>query len=426
MSLDRSHTWGADEPTYAEWQRRQSQDQRAGYRKIEEASRQALNDRWKYLWVDTVCIDKRSSSELSEAINSMFAWYQASRVCYVYLSDVYVHPRMYASGEGVDVASPSIFQQIKASRWVTRGWTLQELIAPGLLAFFSREWVPIGKFLKRPPPSEESRLWKYTEVDYTLPGIGTFVKHIAAITNIPIEYLIAEKLYLQASIARRMSWASSRQTTRIEDMAYCLLGIFDINMPLLYGEGSRAFIRLQEEIMKISTDQSIFAWNCIDVSVPRRLGDISIIAPSPSAFKGAENVIPCESPTESIADTMFTLSNFGLLLQLPLFRPPHTDKEYIWGKYVLCMLKCRLETQDPVERLCLPLRRMVYVGNDALYERCHQPSAPLSICPSFGENAVPPSERIYVPRIRESDSNSFWNINERWKNILLTSERCLM
>ena len=415
MSLDRSHTWGADEPTYAEWQRREGQDTRAGYRKIEEASRQALNDGWKYLWVDTVCIDKSSSSELSEAINSMFAWYKASCVCYVYLSDVYVHPRMHASGEEVDAVSASILKQIKASRWITRGWTLQELIAPGFLTFFSREWIPIGKFRKY-SPSRESRPQVSTAFDHTAPRIDDFVEHIAAITNIPRKYLMREELYLKASIARRMSWASLRQTTRIEDMAYCLLGIFDINMPLLYGEGSRAFIRLQEEIMKISTDQSIFAWNCIDVLVPRRQGDISIMAPSPSAFKGAENVIHCDPSTESIADTMFTLSNFGLSLQLPLFRLPHTDKEYLWEEYVLCMLNCRLETQEPDKRLYLPLRRTVNVGNDALYERCYRPSAPLSIFPSFGENKVPPSERIYVPRIRESDRNSLWNINKRcWR-----------
>ena len=141
----------------------------------------------------------------------MFAWYQVSRVCYVYLSDVYVHPKMHASGEGVDVASPSIFQQIKASRWVTRGWTLQELIAPPFLVFISSDWQELG-----------------TKADH-----ATFLSEI---THIPIEVLLMENPLSSYSVAQRMSWASKRRTTRVEDEAYCLFGLFGINMPTLYGE----------------------------------------------------------------------------------------------------------------------------------------------------------------------------------------------
>ena len=298
---------------------------------------------------------------------------------------------------------------------MTRGWILQELIAPRFLAFFSREWVPIGNFRKSNPLSRERRVRESTTPDFRALGNSrTFDRDIASITKIPLKYLAIEKLYLKASVARRMSWASSRQTTRIEDTAYCPLRIIDINMPLLYGEADKAFIRLQEqeEIMNASTDQSIFAWNCIDVPVPRRPGDIKIIAPSPSVFSRAGGIILCQVSAESIADTTLTLSNFGLSLRLRLFDPHRLILTNSFNNYVLCMLDCRLETQGIEGRPYLPLRGTIRVGVDMLYERCHRPSAPLPIFLDTGDGFwtfVPPLETIHVPRIRDTDYDSLWN-----------------
>ena len=163
---------------------------------------------------DLCCIDKTSSAELSEAINSMYRWYQESGVCYAYLADV----------------PPNAFSK---SRWFTRGWTLQELIAPSTVIFLDQKWQEIGT---------KSSLQRV----------------ISEITGIPTDILLGGDLE-DASIAQRMSWASKRETTRVEDAAYCLMGIFSIHMPMLYGEGERAFIRLQEEIMRVSDDHSLFA-----------------------------------------------------------------------------------------------------------------------------------------------------------------------
>ena len=181
----------------------------------------------EWVWIDTCCIDKKSSAELSEAINSMFQWYKRSMVCYAYLSSVDTGPW------GIRV------QQFKHSPWFTRGWTLQELIAPRSVFFLDRQWTIIR---------EKSEI----------------AAEISAITGIEKDYLNLShgrwNSLDQTSIATKMSWVSRRETSRPEDMAYCLLGIFDINMPLLYGEGMKAFMRLQLEIIRKSDDETIFAW----------------------------------------------------------------------------------------------------------------------------------------------------------------------
>jgi hypothetical protein len=169
--------------------------------------------------VDRVCINKSSSAELSEAINSMFRWYQKADMCYVYLSDV------LSSGHGTDVqSSPTTWEaDFRKSRWFSRGWTLQELIAPASVEFFSREGDRLG--------SKKS-----------------LEQYIHDITGICIRALRGESLK-GFGVEERLSWAKHRGTKRQEDKAYSLLGIFDIQMPLLYGEGrEKALVRLRKEI----------------------------------------------------------------------------------------------------------------------------------------------------------------------------------
>ncbi|KAK1830578.1 hypothetical protein QBC39DRAFT_244656, partial [Podospora conica] len=184
---------------------------------------------------NTCCIDKSSSAELSEAINSMFQWYQKPKVCYIHLEDLPAKDATRPPGDHFDF--DSTFQ---ACRWFSRGWTLQELLAPQHLIFYDATWAAVGD-----RNSLANLVWQRT--------------------NIPVEYLVTDRQdFHKARVGQRMSWASDRNTTRKEDLAYCLLGIFDINMPLLYGEGHRAFRRLQDEILKTSTDDSIFAWTTWD------------------------------------------------------------------------------------------------------------------------------------------------------------------
>ena len=321
-----SHTWGSEDDevafqdmqTVIKWRKdgsEPSQEPRhvttkSGFQKITACCRQAVNDRLQYAWIDTCCIDKSSSAELTEAINSMFGWYRQCDLCYVYLADVSADLAKGPADLGI--------KQFSNSRWFTRGWTLQELLAPERVIFFTVDWVFFGTKSKEKPISR----YTYRELDSV----------IAQATGIDIEALQFGNLRT-SSIATRMSWASRRQTTRVEDTAYCLLGIFDINMPLLYGEGKKAFLRLQEEIMKTSIDTSIFGWENEPVKtslVPSgKRGSLelaeysSFLAPSPSYFANAGGIYSRDIPHPAANFTFvrqFSMEQRGLRLNLRLER----------------------------------------------------------------------------------------------------------
>jgi hypothetical protein len=248
-----SHRWNDNEVSYQDFLNQSSEDiSGSKWKKIVDCCSLAREAGWDWIWVDTCCIDKSSSAELSEAINSMFGWYKKARVCYVFLPDLEV--------TGKDTSTTrSDFSQ---SRWFTRGWTLQELIAPHDVRFFDKRLQCIG----------------------TKDSLG---EEIESITKIPIGFLNGTSRLEDASVAQRMSWASKRSTTRVEDIAYCLLGIFDVNIPLLYGEGPKAFRRLQQAIMSQSDDESIFVW------VSPRIGDQrGMLADSPIEFDATGHIRP--------------------------------------------------------------------------------------------------------------------------------------
>jgi hypothetical protein len=206
----------------------------SGYAKILRACEQALSDGNDYIWIDTCCIDRKSSAELSESINSMWTWYLNSKICYAYLGDVACTDQLSSTD------SQSSFER---SQWFTRGWTLQELLAPPKVRFYDQHWNLICERY------EESAL-------------------ISRLTNIDEYYLLPQSWLGSetppAYISTKMTWAANRTTSRPEDMAYCLLGLFGVNMPLLYGEGfHRAFQRLQKELLarpaSSAPDETIFA-----------------------------------------------------------------------------------------------------------------------------------------------------------------------
>ncbi|KAI1389416.1 heterokaryon incompatibility protein-domain-containing protein [Hypoxylon trugodes] len=271
-----SHTWGDGEASYVDFVEGRASSLE-GYQKILGCCDQAMRDGLEYVWIDTCCIEKQSSAELSAAINSMFNWYRCSVVCYAYLEDVQsTHMEYYSS--------------FKASRWFTRGWTLQELLAPFTVVFFSSDWENIGTR-------------------------DSLQEIIAEITNINREFFETGNL-ADFSIAQKMSWASLRQTTRVEDQAYCLLGLFGVSMPLIYGEGERAFIRLQEAIIKESDDHSIFAWTNATPRYPdTKIVRGGLLAPSPAPFANSRSIVRTQVD-EGISP--YTITNAGLQISLPV------------------------------------------------------------------------------------------------------------
>ncbi|KAL8294856.1 hypothetical protein RB597_008296 [Gaeumannomyces tritici] len=225
-----SHTWGddGDEVSYQDMGNPKMARRKKGFGKIKEICARARRNGIPYAWVDTCCIDKSSSTELSESINSMYDWYQRAVCCVAYLEDLRA---------GSDEAPEN---QLRLCRWFTRGWTLQELIAPGSVLFVDERWNERGTRRSLSPV-------------------------LSRITGISTAVLDGTRPLHNVAVAQRMSWAARRLTTRVEDIAYCLLGIFDINMPLLYGEGQKAFVRLQQAVLQQTGDLSVFAW---DVSRP--------------------------------------------------------------------------------------------------------------------------------------------------------------
>ena len=336
-----SHRWGKDEVTFKEM-RKGTAPKGAGMAKIENFCLLAAERGNEWAWIDTCCIDKRSSAELSEAINSMYKWYERSGMCYVYLSDVEYSPdelqlirkRKYAARLFEDKSPLSA--KFQKSSWFTRGWTLQELLAPrnSKVLFFDANWNEIG----------------------SLPQLASDVSEV---TRIEKSYLDDElsniwRIFLgkSASVAKRMSWVSHRQTSREEDMAYCLLGLFDVNMSLLYGEGAkRAFYRLQIEIMRIMDDESLFAWtsdqkssgmlavspSCFAHSGDISRGRLSHRGPYSMTNKGLEFPVPrnhiAPEGTASFGFVFLTCHREGEMVPLALQLQQN-------GKFGACRRKC--------------------------------------------------------------------------------------
>ncbi|CAN9174533.1 unnamed protein product [Alternaria alternata] len=226
-----SHTWGHsdDEVTYQDLQNNTAVGKK-GYDKLLFCRNQARRDGLQYFWVDTCCINKHSSAELSEAINSMFRWYQRANRCYVYLSDV-------GSENQKDIKNASQGQDrwkqdFGKSRWFTRCWTLQELLAPESVEFFSSNHKWLG--------NKEGLL-----------------EDICHITGIPKKVLCDQRTISDFDAKQRMFWACNRRAKREEDYAYSLLGICGVHMPLIYGEGRKqALKRLRRAIKESKEDDS--------------------------------------------------------------------------------------------------------------------------------------------------------------------------
>ncbi|KAI0766997.1 hypothetical protein C8Q74DRAFT_1369867 [Fomes fomentarius] len=285
-----SHVWQDHERTFQEIQDLIAVPDRHALvsQKILRCCLFAEREGFEWIWIDTCCIDKTSSSELSEAINSMYTWYAQAAICYVFMHDV-------------EDTHPSNDLSFRESQWFKRGWTLQELIAPHYVVFLSKEW-------------------------HTLGTKQTLARRLQEITNINEEILLGTKTLDTVSVARRFSWAASRETTREEDRAYSLMGIFDVNLPAIYGEGSNAFKRLQLEILKRSDDQTIFAWGLRSVDYPilacstpfKPERDLetddphprNLLASSPSDFQYSSDILP------------IALEQFGELIGCSYMLPP--------------------------------------------------------------------------------------------------------
>lgn len=322
-----SHCWGApaEEVQFKEMQglvnmgnaKRKRVRQRAGYQKILKCCEQALKDKLSWVWVDTCCINKESSAELSEAINSMFRWYESSTRCYAFLHDI--------NDSNFPEKDEERFSEFNGwPKWFTRGWTLQELIAPKGVQFFNQTWDCIG-------------------------DKQSLASTLATVTRVPESILKDGLSSARPSVAQIMSWAADRKTTREEDRAYSLLGLLGVYMPMLYGEGKNAFQRLQLETIRKSNDHSIFAWD--PHGTIGRIG--TVLADDPSFFRDCQHIIKLD-PDEFISHLQhepvftekemykvspkrfltFTVTNGGIEIHLPV--APYRESPSIFRAWLAC------------------------------------------------------------------------------------------
>ncbi|KAF4629091.1 hypothetical protein G7Y89_g9061 [Cudoniella acicularis] len=303
-----SHTWGNEEVSFKDTSNYASTRTKEGWRKIFSSCRRASDDGWEYIWIDTCCIDKTDTTELGEAINSMFRWYEEAQICYAYLADV---PELYFSSSQESSKIPWKWH-FRSSRWFTRGWTLQELLAPTFLLFIDRSWGNIG--------SRE----EWAEEIYSTTGIE--------------EKQLRD--FRSCSLATKLSWASNRHTTREEDRAYSLLGVLGVNMPLIYGEGRRAFIRLQHELIKQYSDETIFAWGVNPgsgyvLAMGYCISECCILVTSPEEFTHSNGLITWAFDKDRRG---FAITNVGLSINTELFEFPKRlpDGESIFAIQLNC------------------------------------------------------------------------------------------
>ncbi|KAK3656386.1 hypothetical protein LTR56_003088 [Elasticomyces elasticus] len=319
-----SHTWGEEEISFQEWENGGSAvTLKEGYLKVVNACKQAERDGFEWLWADSVCIDKTNNSELAESIQCMYAWYHNAEVCYALLSDVDGAQTLTGSVEPADVecrssvSSADRVQQFRESRYFTRGWTLQETIAPRKLVFYSKDWT------------------LFDALDDPIPAVSQ-------ITKIPEAVLRHEKKLSECTFAQRLSWASDRETKRVEDQAYSLLGTLDVVMPPHYGEGSKAFLRLQKVLLSEEGGMTVLAWD----SSHELAQSACLLAPSLACFRESGDI---EAELSSLTTAEYSFTNIGLSGYFPVILRPTTA-----GEHILTPLHCYRKGK-PHEILALSL-----------------------------------------------------------------------
>ena len=300
-----------------------------GWTKIIKAAELTHQCNLEWIWIDTICINKESSAELTEAINSMYNWYKYACECFAFLPDVHYDEAWWMGDAdpvrtfnadvdtsrvtGLDYSTktklpdlghctfqPVAYAPVRISEkefmqstWFKRSWTLQELMAPISLVFFNSNFQPIGTR-------------------------NTLSFLITKATEIPLEFLrgdvTSRSQTTAACVAERMRWASNRDATRIEDKAYSMLGLFQVNLPLLYGEGHRAFRRLQMEIIKETNDESILAWMPNRAMIPDMTWPILSLETNMFSYVRAANCALFERKH-------YEVTNMGLRFTLPLYNP---------------------------------------------------------------------------------------------------------
>ncbi|KAG1775911.1 hypothetical protein EV702DRAFT_972316 [Suillus placidus] len=283
-----SHWWlDTGEPSYQDMMEKKlsgpsnNEVQSPGYTKLQKCCEEARRLDLHFLWSDTCCIDKNSSAELDKSICSMFWWYRNSSICIAYLGGM------------------TVIEDLRLEEWFMRGWILQELLAARKIKFFNKDWQ---RLTKQDNDKEE---------DTPLMTV------LQEVTRIPEAELI-DFLPIPRYIDKQMTWAAQRITTWAEDVAYSLMGLFDVSLQIAYGEGGeRAFRRLIEAIMQAGGDSSVLNW----AGEPAKHHASFALPASPASFVGHPDIV-------TIGQLDLTLTSRGLHIPLVILPLDMTKPEF--------------------------------------------------------------------------------------------------
>ena len=327
-----SHTWGQDEPSYEDFVLQRNTTGSKGYEKLEKFCKIAYEQYGvEFAWADTVCINKLSSSELDESIRSMFTWYRESSICIIYLADT------------------ETLLDFPFDRWFTRGWTLQELLAPLRIKCYNKRWQPLtnlrnekldpnGK-LHQYHPDYASHLRTFDE-KYAL-QLKLLVDGISAATGIPIHHIYEFQPGLQdPSLPERMKWIAQRVTTRPEDISYSMMGVLGVSISIAYGEGlERAFFRLFQAVLEVDWSPSWFLWG--GKPIASHIHPSRMIPSSPACYLSWD---PDCDPRSSFKKEPTTLINLSM--------PPQWDPRNALKREPIALTNTGL----PIKVLIVPAR----------------------------------------------------------------------
>ncbi|KAH0832979.1 hypothetical protein J3R83DRAFT_11957 [Lanmaoa asiatica] len=340
-----SHRWGNGEPLFHELPSKRLQVSRRpalsgpGYQKLLKFCEKARTDYGcEYVWADTCCINKESSTELEEAILSMGVWYSEAGICIVHLGN------------------SSTLEDFMSEPWFTRGWTLQELLLPRKIRFYGKDWSPICPVVVE--GRREERTGKDTRDDQRVNDKDneSVVAAITKVTGIP-EADIRNYVPSCTRVSEKMRWASQRTTSRIEDMAYSLLGLFDVTMPIAYGEGARAVYKLMSTIAEQCTEPDFFAW-------AGKPSQWSLALPSsPQCYGPQASQTDLVTPSSALGDPAYELTKLGLqtrLVLVPAYCEPLEPTDARTARFLLT--PALATAQEPIQ-IYVPLASAAQYGH---------------------------------------------------------------
>lgn len=342
-----SHRWGNGEPSFNDLPSKRLQVSRRttpsgpGYQKLLKFCEKARTDYGcEYVWADTCCINKESSAELEEAILSMGVWYSEAGVCIVHLGN------------------STTLEDFMEEPWFTRGWTLEELLLPRKIRFYGKNWSPICPVAAEGRREERATKDSRDEQRVNDKENESVVTAIAKVTSIP-EADIRNFVPSCTRVSEKMRWAAQRTTSRIEDMAYSLLGLFDVSMPIAYGDGARAFYKLMSTIAEQCTEPDFFAW----AGKPSRW---SLALPSSPQCYGLKVTqsghVTAATPLSALGDPTYELTKLGLRTRLVLvstYCEPLESTDTLTARFLLT--PALATAQEPIQ-IYVPLATAVQHG----------------------------------------------------------------